>query len=302
MQRITTATKAANLFGAGKDGFKDGDLVNGVAATDLNAAWFNGVQEEILGVIEAAGLVAAAGTLNQLLTALRSAGVFSTPAQFDNTTKAATTAFVKAQGLQAAGVVLVTATSTLTAAAHVGTTVAINSASATTQTMPAANAVPAGARVEFLNINTGVGTVARAGADTFAVNNTTVTSIAVGNGDTLTLESDGVSKWYAVGGSAQLASSAKFKSSVGAPGYFTLPGGWILQMGITSVAVSSTLAVTLPIAFPTAGLLSLVAGYGTTFAAGSTPSWGSTVSTTQITLQNLYSASTASLAWLALGN
>jgi hypothetical protein len=95
MQRIATLNKAVDLFGAGKHGFKNGNLAGGIAATEFEAAWFNGVQEELLAVIEAAGLVPSGATLNQLLLALRAAGVFTTPAQFDNTTKPATTAFVR---------------------------------------------------------------------------------------------------------------------------------------------------------------------------------------------------------------
>jgi hypothetical protein len=95
MQRIATLNKAVDLFGAGKHGFKNGNLAGGIAPTEFDADWCNGMQEELLAVIEAAGLVPSGATLNQLLLALRAAGVFTTPAQFDNTTKAATTAFVR---------------------------------------------------------------------------------------------------------------------------------------------------------------------------------------------------------------
>jgi len=70
MKRIDTATRAIDLFGPGKDGFKDGDLANGVAPTDFNAAWVNNVQEELASVVEAAGLVLDGATRNQALQAL----------------------------------------------------------------------------------------------------------------------------------------------------------------------------------------------------------------------------------------
>ena len=70
MDRIATATKAVDLYGAGKHGFKNGNLGLGVAPTDLNAEWFNGVQEELLAVIENAGLTPSAGTLTQLRQAI----------------------------------------------------------------------------------------------------------------------------------------------------------------------------------------------------------------------------------------
>lgn len=71
MKRIDTSTRAVDLFGAGKDGFKDGDLANGVVPTDFNAAWPNGVQEEIARAIEAAGIVLSGVDLTQLTQAIR---------------------------------------------------------------------------------------------------------------------------------------------------------------------------------------------------------------------------------------
>lgn len=55
MLRITGADVAVDLHGAGKDGFADPDP--GVtAATTVGADWLNAIQEEILTVIESAGL------------------------------------------------------------------------------------------------------------------------------------------------------------------------------------------------------------------------------------------------------
>lgn len=70
MQRIATATKAVDLYGAGKHGFKDGNLALGISPTDLEAAWANGVQEELLNLIEAAGLVASGAVLSQATQAI----------------------------------------------------------------------------------------------------------------------------------------------------------------------------------------------------------------------------------------
>jgi hypothetical protein len=95
MQRIDTATKAVDLFGAGKHGYKDGNRALGISATDFNAASFNNMQEEICAIIESAGIALNGATMNQLLTALRSAGVFVTQLASDNSTKVATTAWVK---------------------------------------------------------------------------------------------------------------------------------------------------------------------------------------------------------------
>lgn len=95
MQRIDTATKAVDLFGAGKHGYKNGNRALGILPTDFNAVSLNNLQEEICRVIEAAGIALDGTVFDQLLTALRSAGVFATQLASDNSTKVATTAWIK---------------------------------------------------------------------------------------------------------------------------------------------------------------------------------------------------------------
>lgn len=71
MHRIDTATKAPDLFGAGKHGFKDGDKANAISATDLTAAFFNDIQENLAGVVEAAGIALVKGDYTQLRQAIQ---------------------------------------------------------------------------------------------------------------------------------------------------------------------------------------------------------------------------------------
>lgn len=71
MRRIDTPTAAEDLFGPGKDGFRDGNPALAILATRLNAAFFNAIQEEIAGVVEGAGLALNPGDNTQLLAALR---------------------------------------------------------------------------------------------------------------------------------------------------------------------------------------------------------------------------------------
>ncbi len=71
MRRISTATRVANKFGAGKDGFTNGDAVGGIAATDLEDVWFDHVQEEIANVVEGAGLTLDTSNRAQLLAAIQ---------------------------------------------------------------------------------------------------------------------------------------------------------------------------------------------------------------------------------------
>lgn len=222
-----------------------------------------------------------------------------TAAQFDSSTKAANTAFLARQGLQASGIAIVSATGALTSSVAGGTVIG-NSASATTQTLPAANSVPAGVRIEFLNINAGTMSVARNGADTVTVNNTTVTSLALNNGDSLTLESNGSNGWYAVGGSGQLAYAALFGASLATTGWQKLPSGVIIQWGVaTTTAANTPVTFTYPLAFPTAQV-GVFASLLNTSGASYTASAVLTPSKTAAQVQCTYPG-TASVNVLALG-
>lgn len=68
MDRINGANTVD--IGGGKRGFRDRNLVAGLAGTQVTAAHMNALQEELLAVIEAAGLTPAAGSWTQLLSAL----------------------------------------------------------------------------------------------------------------------------------------------------------------------------------------------------------------------------------------
>lgn len=92
MDRISTSTKAVDLYGPGKHGFKNGNLSLGITPTDLNAEFFNGVQEELLAVIEGAGLTPDAGTLNQLQQAIQLMIAAATAQDYKASVRVATTA------------------------------------------------------------------------------------------------------------------------------------------------------------------------------------------------------------------
>ena len=81
MDRINHSSAQQDKFGAGKDGWTNGDPVILGSGTIPQATWFDGVQEEIVAVIEGHGLTPNAGTLNQLFSALeaRYLNIYSTP-------------------------------------------------------------------------------------------------------------------------------------------------------------------------------------------------------------------------------
>lgn len=78
--------------GADNDPYIDGNPSTGVEGSAVPAAAIEHSMREILAVITAAGIEPSEANLDQLLAALRSAGVFQTPTLGDRTTKAATMA------------------------------------------------------------------------------------------------------------------------------------------------------------------------------------------------------------------
>lgn len=71
MHRIDTSTAQKDKFGAGKNGFTAGNPQTGTPATDLDNDYFDMLQEELAGVVEATGVYLDKSKHNQLLTALR---------------------------------------------------------------------------------------------------------------------------------------------------------------------------------------------------------------------------------------
>ncbi|MDO8294377.1 MAG: hypothetical protein Q7T29_16165 [Gallionella sp.] len=69
-----------------------GDPLTATPASKGGAFWFHQLGEELRAILTAASITPDHTVLTQLLTALRSAGVFTTPSLGDRTTKAATMA------------------------------------------------------------------------------------------------------------------------------------------------------------------------------------------------------------------
>ncbi|EPN5804930.1 phage tail protein [Yersinia enterocolitica] len=71
MHRIDTPTAQVDKFGAGKNGFTRGNPQTGVPATALDDDYFDAVQEELAGIVEAAGFVLNKADRAQLLAAIQ---------------------------------------------------------------------------------------------------------------------------------------------------------------------------------------------------------------------------------------
>jgi len=70
MHRIDTSTAQKDKFGAGKNGFTDGNPQTGTQSTALNASFFDTVQEEVCAVIEDQGITLDSDNNGQLLEAI----------------------------------------------------------------------------------------------------------------------------------------------------------------------------------------------------------------------------------------
>lgn len=107
MQRVTRSTAVAVLpappAGAGSPGFfTGGDAGTGTSATVPGYEWFNGVQEELMHVIEAAGLSGSAVDHTKLFQAIQllvAAGTVPVGAIVAFAATAAPTGYVKAAGV-----------------------------------------------------------------------------------------------------------------------------------------------------------------------------------------------------------
>lgn len=237
--------------------FTEGNPATAVPATDVTGDWLNDVQEELLSVLVAAGIAPVKGTQNQILLALRAAGVFTTPPQFDNTTRAATTAFMQRALGSYRGYQVVLGATTLTAA-NVGNIIQCNNTGYNI-TLPVASTVPSGGAIHFRGYTAGTVSIIRAGADGISYGvSSGFTSIPLSIGGSLTLVSNGTDTWQAVDGSDTLPyNTGLFGSLLAGSGWQRLPSGTILQWCETTqeMAVANTnytWTATLPMSFPTA--------------------------------------------------
>lgn len=100
MDRINTSTKAVDLFGTGKHGFRDGNLATGVYPTDFEAAFFNAFQEEfVAGLIEYTGQTPSGSDYSQIRKAILILIAKMTGNDYKASVRYATTANVTLNGL-----------------------------------------------------------------------------------------------------------------------------------------------------------------------------------------------------------
>ena len=251
MQRIATATRAVDLFGAGKHGFKDGNLGLGVLPTDFEALFCNQMQEEVMAIIEGAGVAPSAAVSNQIVQAIRR--------------------------LAGANVTVVTAAMSPFAltADHVGLVLINAAAGNVVLNLPLANVVASlPLPYDFGRIDATVNTVTTNAAGANLIDGVASFTL-VGQWASRSIRGDAVSAWATTASSVLIASSAEAQAqadnskvitplrlaqafqganqSIVSNGWQRMPGGLILQWGQCNASSVGT-TNTLPITFPNAGL------------------------------------------------
>jgi len=215
MKRIATPARAIDLFGPGKDGFKNGDLANGIQPTNLEADWCNHMQEELATAVEASGQALDPNSRTQLLKALRRM----------------TGGYVRT----------VTAGHTVLTADDAGLVLVDATAGAVTIALPLANvlkALPFIFRRLDATGNSVTISVAGVGADVIDAGDT---SFVLDNNDMHRLVSDGATSWHSADGITQAKGDVRYilASSVDETGKLasfmrsTAPAGYIKANGLT---------------------------------------------------------------------
>ncbi len=181
-----------------------------------------------------------------------------TPAQFDSSTKLATTAFIKTAGLQFADYVGYTVSTTLSPSICGKTVTVIGNG--IVLTLPLLSSVPLGATVTVHPAGASGTVVQRQGSDNILGAGGYIPAFPLSGTDAITLIAS-TACWLPISGSGQTQFSSMFGSSLGGAGYQKLPSGLIIQWGVTSFPASGTTQVinyTPPIAFPNTLLFAAV--------------------------------------------
>jgi hypothetical protein len=235
-----------------------GNPATGTPAAKGGEYWFYQIGEELRAILAAASITPDHTNLTQLLTALRSAGVFQTAAQFDSTTLPATTEFVRRELGSLRGIAGVSDPLTVS---HVG--YAVNMTAGSSTTLPLTAGLPNGACIHFFNFSASSATINRQGSNTITAGQTTgLTTYTLQPGDVVTfvVQSSASGTWIINGGSGLLKYSHGFGASLTSNGWQRFPSGLIVQwiQSTASIAAGGNLLLTLPMAFPTTFFMPIV--------------------------------------------
>ncbi|WP_242204824.1 MULTISPECIES: phage tail protein [unclassified Pseudomonas] len=231
--------------------FVDEDPIAGKPGSLIPATWGNSVTQEILNVVQAAGLTPNESSNNQLLAALRSPTLFTTAPQFDGGRSAATSEFVQRALGSYASARSISAATQLTQA-DVGCSIGLGGNAAYTVTLPDAAAVPNGATISLHCRNSAPVTVASKTGTQISPQGAYLASIVLNNGESANfVRESGV---WVVYGTAALKYSTNYAAQFATSGYQKFPSGLIVQWVTGGSDANGNMTVSLPIRFPNAVL------------------------------------------------
>ncbi|MBK3465182.1 gp53-like domain-containing protein [Pseudomonas sp. MF6776] len=230
--------------------FVDEDLLTGKPGSLIPASWGNGVTQELLTVIQSAGLTPTEASNNQLLSALRSSNLFVTAPQFDKGKTVATTEFVARAGLQFSGFISYP-TSTALTMANVGGVASFASTTPITATLPTINGITHASTLHVINAGNGVLTINPAANEQIETCNGTIGSLKLGLGDSACLIKL-ANQWRLYGGSVSDRYATAHSGINGNVGYQRFASGNIDQWGVGTTDAKGEVDITFPISFPTA--------------------------------------------------
>lgn len=231
--------------------FVDEDPISGKPGSLIPATWGNSVTQEILNVVQAAGMAPNEASNNQLLAALRSPGLFMTAPQFDGGRSAATAEFVQRALGSHASARGISAATQLTLA-DVGCSIGLGGNATYTVTLPDAATVPSGATISLHCRNSAPVTVASKTGTQISPQGAYLASILMNNGESANfVRESGV---WVVYGTAALKYSANAAAQFGTTGYQRFSSGLIVQWVMGGSDANGYMSVSLPIMFPNAVL------------------------------------------------
>lgn len=246
--------------------FVDEDPIAGKPGSLIPATWGNSVTQEILNVVQAAGMAPNEASNNQLLAALRSSALFMTAPQFDDGRSAATAEFVQRALGSYASARGVTAPTQLTLA-DVGCSIGLGGNATYTVTLPDASVptVPSGATISLHCRNNAAVTVASKTGAQISPQGGYLASIVMNNGESANFVKE--SGMWVVYGTAALKYSGSYAAQFGTTGYQKFPGGLIMHWVMGGSDANGNMSVSLPIRFPNAVLAGVA-------DEGNPPGWG----------------------------
>ncbi|MGF6486668.1 gp53-like domain-containing protein [Pseudomonas frederiksbergensis] len=227
--------------------FVDENPEVGTPGSLIPATWGNAVTQEILGVVQAAGLAPDEASNHQLLGALRSSQLFSTPPQFDAGRSVATPEFVqRALGnyASARGV----SDATQLTIADVGCAIGLGGNTAYTVTLPDISTVPNGATISLHCRSNAVITIASKTGAQISPQGAYLNSIVMSSGESAQFVNEyGV---WSVYGTASLKYSTLYGAQLSTAGYQKHPSGLIEQWVVGGSDANGNMTLSLPIKFP----------------------------------------------------